>query len=69
MAFIRILRYVQDRFDQKFGNAQTVREVLEKYGIDKSYLKEAFQKDRDRINSILSQLEDKITTSSKNQVI
>lgn len=68
--FKKILRYVQDSFDQKFGNAQTVREALEKYGIDKSYLKEAFQKDRDRIDSILRQLEDDITTSpSKNQVI
>lgn len=68
--FKKILRYVQDGFDQVFGHPQTVRELLEKYGIEKSYLKEAFQKDRERIESILRQLEAEVATSpSKNQVI
>ena len=64
--FKKILRHVQDSFDQ--GNPETVREVLDKYGIDKCYLKEAFQKDRERIDSILSQL-DEMAISSKNQVV
>jgi DNA-binding MarR family transcriptional regulator len=67
--FKKTLRYVQDSYDQLFGNAGTVREILDKYGIDKSYLKEAFQKDRERIDSILRQLEDEMVISSKNQVI
>jgi DNA-binding MarR family transcriptional regulator len=66
--FKKKLRHVQDSFDQVFGNPETVREALDKYGIDKCYLKEAFQKDRERIDSILRQL-DEMAISSKNQVI
>ena len=62
--FKKALRYIQDEFNEAFGNAHTVRELLDKYGIDKSFLKEAFQEDRKRINSILSQLENKTASSS-----
>lgn len=55
--FKKALRYIQDGFNEAFGNAYTVKEFLDKYDIDKSFLKEAFQKDRKRIDSILSQLE------------
>jgi predicted transcriptional regulator len=55
--FKRILRYVQDRSNEAFGNVSTIKQYLERYGVDKSFLKEAFQKDKKRIDSILRQLE------------
>jgi DNA-binding MarR family transcriptional regulator len=55
--FRRAYRYVQDEFSESFGASDTVKELLDKYGIDKCFLKEAFQKDRKRMDLILGQLE------------
>jgi hypothetical protein len=57
--FRKAMRYIQGAFDESFGIPETFKEVLDKYGIDKGFLKEAFQKDRKRIDLILSQLENK----------
>jgi hypothetical protein len=55
--FRRAYRYIQGEFDESFGIAETLKKALDKYGVDKSFLKEAFQKDRKRIDLILGQLE------------
>jgi hypothetical protein len=55
--FIKACRYIQDEFTEAFGTVDTVKELLDKYGIDKLFLKEAFQKDRKRIDLVLSQFE------------
>jgi hypothetical protein len=57
--FRKALRYIQGAFDDSFGIPETFKEVLNKYGVDESFLKEAYQKDRKRIDLILSQLENK----------
>lgn len=55
--FRKALRYIQDEFDETFGIAETLKEALDKYGIDKCFLKEALQKNRKRIDLVLGQLD------------
>jgi hypothetical protein len=50
--------YVNVEYNKVFGNVRTVKAFVDKYGMDKKFLKTLFEKDRKRIDSILKQLED-----------
>jgi hypothetical protein len=53
-----LLAYVSIEYNKAFGKVSTIREFIDKYGMDKRFLKAMFEKDRKRIDSIIKQLED-----------
>lgn len=53
-----LLAYVTVEYNKVFGKVTTVKEFIDKYGMDKKLLKSMFEKDRRRIDSIIKQLED-----------
>jgi hypothetical protein len=52
------LAYMSIEYNNAFGNVRTIKDLLDKYGIDKKVLKTMFEKDRNRIDSIIRSLED-----------
>jgi hypothetical protein len=52
------LAYMSIEYNNAFGNVRTVKDLINKYGIDKKVLKTMFEKDRNRIDSIIRSLED-----------
>lgn len=52
-----LLAYVTIEYNKAFGKVTTIKEFIDKYGLDKKFLKTMFEKDRKRIDSIIKQLE------------
>jgi DNA-binding MarR family transcriptional regulator len=53
-----LLAYVAIEYNRAFGKVSTIKEFVDKYGMDKKFLRVMFEKDRKRIDSIIKQLED-----------
>jgi len=51
-----LLTYVSIEYNDAFGDAVTIKEFVNKYGIDKELLRESFQREKMKIDSILREL-------------
>ena len=51
-----LLTYVSIEYNDAFGDAVTLNEFVNKYSIDKEFLRESFQREKKRIDSILKEL-------------
>jgi hypothetical protein len=52
-----LLAYVTIEYNKAFGKVTTIKEFIDKYGMDKKFLKTMFENDRKRIDSIIKQLD------------
>jgi len=53
-----LLAYVTIEYNKAFGKVTNIKEFIDKYGMDKKFMKRMFEKDRSRIDWIIKQLED-----------
>jgi hypothetical protein len=56
--FKRLLTYVAVEYHNAVGKPRTIRDLVNKYSLDKKQLKDMLEKEKLRIDSILRQLED-----------
>jgi DNA-binding MarR family transcriptional regulator len=56
--FKRLLTYVAVEYHNALGNPWTIRELVDKYSLDRKQLREILEKQKLKIDSIIRQLED-----------
>jgi hypothetical protein len=56
--FKRLLTYVAIEYHNAVGKPHTIRDLVDKYSLDKKQLKDILEKEKLRIDSIIRQLED-----------
>ena len=54
----RLLTYVAIEYHNALGNPRTIRELVDKYSLDRKQLREILEKQKLKIDSIIRQLED-----------
>lgn len=56
--FKRLLTYVAIEYHNAVGKPRTIRDLVDKYSLDRKQLRDMLQKEKSRIDSIICQLED-----------
>jgi hypothetical protein len=56
--FKRLLTYVAIEYHNAVGKPRTIRDLVDKYSLDKKQLKDILEKEKSKIDSIIRQLED-----------
>jgi hypothetical protein len=56
--FKMLLTYVAIEYNNAVGKPRTIRDLVDKYSLDKKQLKDILEKEKSRIDSIIRQLED-----------
>jgi hypothetical protein len=54
----RLLTYVAIEYHNALGNPRTIRDLVDKYSLDRNYLKDMLEKQKLKIDSMIRQLED-----------
>jgi hypothetical protein len=55
--FKLLLAYLSVEYNRSFGNVSTIKDIIDKYGLDKEFLRNRFKKDRERMDAIINELE------------